>query len=185
MGGGGDFDPLVAPGMGRSGPGVVGTGHKPGSIVQALMGNAAFFTERPKGNADASKLLDRGTEMKVISDDGSYVKVELNSGEVGYVPSVLVGDPASMVPEVEGVPTGTPGEFQVYPPLPGTVPVETIPLDPNAPVVPPEVAPDVAPGAPVPVEPSPAEVPVPGPDGVPVPPPVVAPEKTETPKTGG
>ena len=38
-----------------------------GQFVRAVMDNTAFFKERPKGDADADKLLARGTSMKVIS----------------------------------------------------------------------------------------------------------------------
>jgi hypothetical protein len=84
--------------------------------------------------------------MKIISDDGSYAKVELASGEVGYVPSVLVNQGAAQ-PEVSS------NAIQVYPPLPGSVPPVVDPntptiapvIDPDAPMVVPENVPDVAP----------------------------------------
>jgi hypothetical protein len=80
------------------------------------MDNTAFFKTRPKGEADADKLLTRGTSMKVISTSDSYLKVELDSGEVGFVPSVMLEDPNVAAQ----VPITAPGEYQVYPPLPGS-----------------------------------------------------------------
>ncbi len=110
------------------------------------MDNTAFFKNRPKGDADADKLLKRGTSMKVISTSGSYLKVELDSGEIGFVPSVMAENPNA----AQGGAPLAPGEFQVYPPLntgaglplpiidPSGLPPEgAIPtvIDPEAPVI--------------------------------------------------
>jgi len=113
----GDFDPLRPPGSIKpnTNPGVT---FAAGQFVRATMDNTAFFKNRPKGDSDADKLLTRGTSMKVISQSDSYVKVELDSGEVGYVPSVMLENPNA----TPMVPTDTgphPGEFQIYPPLNG------------------------------------------------------------------
>lgn len=149
----GYFDPLDAAGGGSSGPALASTGYKPGSFVRTAMDNAAFFKERPDGSADADKLMSKGTSMKVIANDGSYLKVELDSGEVGYIPSVMVEDPNAPVTPVDGYPPGAappPGsenEVQVWPPVPGGYPVEQ-PEEPNTPVIPPSIDPD-APDAPV------------------------------------
>ncbi len=78
------------------------------------MDSTAFFTKRPRGDADADKLLARDTNMKVVSTDSSYVKVELDSGEVGFVPTVMVEDPSAAPATVDTV---NPNEFQVYPPV--------------------------------------------------------------------
>lgn len=111
----GDFDPLRPPG-GNVGPGVRTTQtFKAGQFVRAAMDNAAFFKVRPNGDADADKLLVRGTSVKVISYSGSYVKVELDSGEIGFIPAVMLEDPNAVV---QTLPIN-PGEYQVYPPLPG------------------------------------------------------------------
>lgn len=110
----GDFDPLSKPGGASTtlaNPGVV---FAAGHFVRASMDNTAFFKTRPKGDTDADKLLTRGTSMKVISHSDTYVKVELDSGEVGFVPEVMLEDP-NAVPQ--GGPVNHPGEFQVYPPL--------------------------------------------------------------------
>ena len=81
------------------------------------MDHTAFFKKRPNGNADADKLLPRGISVKVISHSDSYVKVELDSGEVGYVPSVMLEDPNAAPSNSQ---TNRPDESQVYPPLNGT-----------------------------------------------------------------
>ena len=124
----GDFDPLRPPG-GNVGPTVkTDTTFKAGQFVRAAMDSTAFFKIRPKGDADADKLLTRGTSMKVISNSGSYVKVELDSGEIGFVPSVMLEDPNA----VTEVPITNPGEYQVYPPLPGGgIGAPLPPLDPT------------------------------------------------------
>ena len=106
----GDFDPLVPPGS-KHGPSVMeSTGFVPGQFVVAALDNTSFFHKKPKGEANADKLLKAGTQMKIVAVDGSYLKVELDSGEVGFVPSILVAD-RNAVPSSR--------EVQVYPPLPG------------------------------------------------------------------
>ena len=155
----GEFDPLVAPGSGRTAV-ATRSGYKPGAFVRTNMDNVAFFASRPKGDATAEKTLAGNTEMKVISDDGNYVKVELNSGEVGYVPNIQV----TVQQESAGLgPAGSPNEIQLYPPAPDSVvpmvdptapPPPTV-IDPDAPVVPDATpAPADAPVVP-PVEPTP------------------------------
>lgn len=138
----GDFDPLRPPGGAQLSRSVV-PAFVAGQFVQASMDNTAFFKNRPVGDAEADKLLVRGTSMKVISLSESYIKVELDSGEVGFVPSVMVEDPAAVM----SAPAVNPDEFQVYPPLdanglllptvaPGEKPPEgSIPtvIDPEAP----------------------------------------------------
>lgn len=167
---GGDFDPLTPPGSGLPTP-VARKGYKPGTFVRSSIDNAAFFSKRPKGDADADKQLPANTEMKVISDDGSFVKVELDSGEVGFVPSVLVSDGSAAGVEPANV---SPDAIQVYPPLPGGLPADpgapTIPpvIDPDAPVIPDEAplpdvppVPDAPPVPDTPVELPPAPTPLP------------------------
>jgi hypothetical protein len=142
---GGTFDPLVAPGSGRT-PVASRSGYKPGSFVRTNMDNVAFFGKRPKGDVSAEKQLAGNTEMKVISDDGTYVKGELNTGEVGWVLSIQVTDQNSTLPAV-----GSANEFQVYPPPPGSM--IPLPGDENVPTIPPIIDPTVpevpaGPGAP-------------------------------------
>lgn len=112
----GDFDPLRPPGGNSQVAAAAGPVFSAGQFVKATMNNTAFFKNRPKGEADADKLLARGTSMKVISMADSYLKVELDSGEIGFVPSVMVENPNAA--PATGVPLN-PNEFQVYPPVGG------------------------------------------------------------------
>lgn len=156
----GSFDPLAAAGGGGSSVNTVsGPSFKPGQFVRSSIDTTAFFSQRPKGDADADKILPRDTQMKIISTDASYVKVELDSGEVGFVPSVMVYDPNAPVAGISG------DNYTVYPPagdasapLPvfdasGLPPAGSVPpvIDPSTPVFDPN-----APGATAPVPSAPA-----------------------------
>jgi hypothetical protein len=111
----GGYNPLLPAGSGNRSTPTTSTTFSAGQFVRTSMDNTAFFKTRPKGDADADKLLTRGSSMKVISTSDSYVKVELDSGEVGFVPSVMLEDPNAATQ----TPTTAPGEYQIYPPLPG------------------------------------------------------------------
>ncbi len=146
------FDPLRPPGTTiQPASASFGPGLSPGQFVSASIPNTAFFKDRPKGSEDATKLLALGTEMKIISVDSSYVKVELDSGEVGFVPAVMVTSPdTSNTPEVLALD----GAYQVYPPLPGGGPIEPLPMiDPGG--LPPDgsIPAIIDPDAPVPETP--------------------------------
>ena len=173
----GDFDPLRPPGSQATTVTNIGPAFKAGQFVRAVMDNTAFFTSKPKGDTDANKLLPRGTSMKVISPGESYIKVELDSGEVGWVPTVMVEDP-NAVTQPQAYPGVNPGEYQVYPPLGGFA-------APMPPVTPAEPPPDGAiptvidPEAPTSNEPVPP-VTVPG-DALPATPQVEAPATPHTP----
>lgn len=169
----GDFDPLRPPGGGSNFSTANGPVFKAGQFVRATMDNTAFFKSRPNGEVDADKLLLRGTSMKVISHSDSYVKVELDSGEVGFVPAVMVEDPNAAT----GVLPVNPGEFQVYPPVGGygqalpPVPAGEMPpegaiptvIDPEAPASTTPVPPVTPPTDtfPAPVEPKTEPAPLP------------------------
>lgn len=171
----GDFDPLRPPGSGSNTTVVTGPTYKAGQFVRAMMDNTAFFKNRPKGDVDADKVLARGTSMKVISNVDSYLKVELDSGEVGFVPTIMVEDPSAA--SAAGMQPVNPGEFQVYPPMggfgdplppiaPGEMPPDgAIPtvIDPEAPAVTTPVPPVTAPTDtfPAPVDPQPGSTPLP------------------------
>jgi hypothetical protein len=131
----GDFDPLLPPGGGiKTTAGQAG--FKAGDHVRASMDGTAFFKRLPKGDADADKTLIRNTNMKVIRVSGSYLQVELdNTGEVGYVPAVMVENPNAQPPALPLSPDAIP----VYPPLPGPGNGTPLPsVDPTG--VPPEGA---------------------------------------------
>lgn len=158
--GGGDFDPLAAPGRQAAIATVEASAYKAGQFVSTVMDNTHFYKSRPKDGAEADKLLPRATSMKVISQQDSFVKVELDTGEIGFVPTVMVEDPKAAAP----APTGN--EIQVYP-LPDSVPalppgeappggaIPTV-IDPNAPapeIPPPPVLPPAS-TSPVPLPPN-------------------------------
>jgi hypothetical protein len=160
------FDPLRAPGNLNKANQTGGSQFVAGQFVHATSDSAAFYKVRPKGEADADKLLKKGTSMKVISSSGSYVKVELDSGEIGFVPSVMLEKPDEWV----DVSSPNPGERQVYPPLPSEM-AEPLPsLDPGG--LPPEgsIPQVIDPDAPAdktpvpPVTPSTGTFPAPKPD---------------------
>ena len=56
----------------------------------------AFFAKFPKAEDQPIKTLGDYTDVKVISSKGSYVKIEVvDTGDVGYVPSVMLGEKRS------------------------------------------------------------------------------------------
>jgi hypothetical protein len=182
----GSFDPLSpAGGTVRTGTST-GSSFKPGQFVHAAIDNTAFFNKRPKGDADADKLLSRNTSMKVISADSSYVKVELDSGEVGFVPAVMIHDQsAAASADTSGmvVYPPLPDGGGIVEPLPNMTPTDVppggippvIPVDPSAPVPPaPATAgdPSMAP-APAPAPAAPGATPAaPAAPAAPTPPPL-------------
>lgn len=131
----GTFDPLSAPGSQRDTTVVAGPTFTAGQFVLASMNNTAFFRKKPSGDADADKVLTKGTSMKVITTSGSYAKVELDSGDIGFVPTVMLEDPNALPP----APLPGTNEYQVYPPMPMTGVGEPLPIiDPSG--LPPEGA---------------------------------------------
>ena len=153
----GAFDPLHTPGTGETRVVAAGPAFTAGQFVSAVMNNTAFFSKRPKGDADADKLLPRGTSMKVISSDESYIRAELDSGEIGWVPVVMVEDPNSASGTNAAFDAGNPNEIQVYPPIGGLPPIEPAGLPPEG-AIPTVIEPDAAGPAPLPdVAPPPPE----------------------------
>jgi hypothetical protein len=140
----GEFDPLRPPGSEvRSARADDSQTFRAGQFVRCLMDNTAFFFNRPSGDMDADKLLRKGTSMKVISTSDAYTRVELDGGEVGWVPTILLEDPNAPQDSF----STNPGEYQVYPPpgafdasIPVTDPADLPPggaiptvIDPEAP----------------------------------------------------
>lgn len=127
------FDPLRPPGTSlQPASASFGPELSPGQFVSANIPNTAFFKNKPKGSEDADKVIALGTQMKIIEMDSNYVKVELDSGEVGYVPSVMVSsaDMTANMTTPDLLPLD--GAYQVYPPLPGGYPTEPLPvIDPG------------------------------------------------------
>lgn len=124
------FDPLRPPGTSIQPASTTGTTGSselyPGQFVSANIPNTAFYKNEPKGAQDADKLIALGTEMKIIEMNSGYVKVELDTGEVGYVPTVMVSSPdmTANPPDLLALD----GAYQVYPPLPGGDPIEPLPI---------------------------------------------------------
>lgn len=169
----GDFDPLSVPGGSRStqqGAAVVAPSYTAGQWVETAMANAAFFRNIPKGNVRADKVLPAATPMKVVSTKDTYVKVELDTGEVGFVPEIMViargaAKPLSETPDYSPVPPPADPALE-GPSAPSAEPVPAPgPSLPPLPVIPDVPAP-APPGPPAPVIPSS----VPGVPDVPAPP---------------
>ncbi len=126
------FDPLIIPGQStRSTVETVEAQLEPGQFVTATVPNTAFYNNKPGSNQDADKLLDKGTAMKVVSVERDVVKVELDSGDIGFVPTVMVNSLSDTTPVDEALPLDD-SAYQVYPPLPDGGPIEPLPiLDPT------------------------------------------------------
>ena len=154
LSGSSDFDPLSAPGS-SSGQSLLvaptSPSYHPGQWVETSMDNATFFATIPSGNARADRVLPSGTPMKVVSNKGTYVRVELDSGSVGYVPEIMIAErrstnevpiagPEVPLPDLGSVPPPVePGVLSgegIAPPseIPGTPP--PVPEVPSLPAVP-------------------------------------------------
>ena len=88
-GGGNALDP---PGYESGSPGVEATGptYAPGEWVETTVPQAALYLRRPKTGDQPAQTLPLGTNARVVSSTGTYVRVELESGVVGYVPEIMV-----------------------------------------------------------------------------------------------
>lgn len=150
---------------------------RPGGFAIAAIDNTAFYTVRPRGDADADKLLRRGTSMKVIATAGSYYRVELDSGEVGFVPTVMVEDPNAVLETPADALGLFPGATDVTPVDPTTTLDQPLPPDQ---LIPPVIEPEI-PTTPVP-PPTPSSVPPPPP---PPPPPVLPADESGAPRPLG
>lgn len=81
-----------------------GTVLRPGEFVSAAINNTAFYKAKPKEDQQADKLLSRGTPMKIIALSGNFTQVELDSGEVGFVPTVMISTGNAELTPLEGAP---------------------------------------------------------------------------------
>ena len=126
LGGSDAYNPLDAPGgtIAADSADPYGPAFTPGTFLQTVSPSTSFFNNYPKDDDQPSKILPDYTDVKVISSKGSYVKVEVvDSGEVGYVPSVMLGEKRG--PEeipVSGSPTDVPGDLAPEPEVPGLEP---------------------------------------------------------------
>lgn len=119
-----------------------GTLPRPGEFVSAAINNTAFYKAKPKEDQAADKLLAQGTPMKIVSLSGSYTKVELDSGEVGFVPTAMISTGEGELSPLDG---------GVEP----QVPIINLDSEVPLPVLDPSTAPPVAPGGLPPVNPEP------------------------------
>ncbi len=124
----GDFDPLRRPGVRKPTVETVSSLYQPGQFVIAAADGTGMFNERPTGNAEAETILKAGTNMRVISSDGTFLKVELDDGKVGFVASVMVVDSqqAAALPVMPSTNNSA---------LP-TPPENAVPVQPGAPTLP-------------------------------------------------
>ncbi len=132
------IDPLRPP-AGNVDKDDYGTELRPGEFATAAINNTAFYTAKPKEDQAADKLLTQGTPMKIVALSGSFTKVELDSGEVGFVPTVMISTGDAELSPLEGA---------------GGVPVPIINLDSDIPlpILDPSTAPPVSPGGLPPVD---------------------------------
>lgn len=143
---GGGFDPLSTAGYRQQRDESSRAGNyqfSTGQFVTAASNSTAFFSKKPSGNADADELLSAGTTMRVIKTDGSFVKVELDNGKVGYVAAALLLESqqamtAPMVPDPsQPLPAGlqpgvAPTDLGEGAPLPPIAPPSTGELPPSS-----------------------------------------------------
>ena len=126
------YNPLDPPGrVSNSQQDPYSVAFAPGSFLQTVSPTTSFFNKFPGIEDQPNKVLPDYTDVKIISTKGSYIKVEVvDTGEVGYVPSIMLGDKRSPneIPVTPGV-----GEIQV---APGLLPEPQVPSDL------PEVAPE-------------------------------------------
>jgi hypothetical protein len=136
------IDPLRPP-AGNTGMNSQSNALKPGSFVSAAINNTAFYVSKPGEDQAADKLLAQGTPMKIVSLSGNFTKVELDSGEIGFVPTVMISTGETEMPPLDG---GS-GQLPVIR-LDGEVPLPV--LDPNtAPPVDPAGLPPASPTPPI------------------------------------
>jgi hypothetical protein len=138
---GSGIDPLRPP-SGQVNNGSYGNELKPGQFVSAAINNTAFYKDKPKEDQAADKLLEQGTPMKIVALSGSYAKVELDSGEVGFVPTVMISNGEAGLPPLNG-------NTDLQPPV--INPDGDVPL----PVLDPSTAPPVEPAGLPPLDPAP------------------------------
>lgn len=133
---GGDFlsrmnDPLPGSGNALDPPGfssgdpvqvveVTGPTYAPGEWVETAVPQAALYARDPKPGDQPAYTLKQGTPLKVVSTSGTYVKVELEEGRIGYVPAIMVSQKPSPN-EIPIVPIG-PEEITSPPPVIGGAP---------------------------------------------------------------
>lgn len=128
------IDPLRPP-TGNSASSDYRTELRPGAFVSAAINNTAFYLSKPNEDQAADKLLAQGTPMKIIALSGNFTKVELDSGEVGFVPTVMISTGDAGITPLDGAD--------------GQVPVIKLDSDVPLPVLDPGSLPPAAPAPPI------------------------------------
>ena len=109
------MNPLDSPGSERRGAaGEDSSGYAPGSYVEVTDVNGGLYFRFPGADSQPDeKMLALGTPLKVLNERGSYLRVETASGQIGYVPTIMVSKSVSsqgvVVPEGTIV-SATPGD---------------------------------------------------------------------------
>lgn len=125
----GDYDPLSSPGSRQPAATVDVTGprYAPGQWLETSMPNTAFYPRTPRGADQPSKVLNVSTPLRVIATEGTYVKVELEDGSIGFVPTIMVSEKpaATEVPLVPSAPgeLGPPANYSGLAPEPEVPPI--------------------------------------------------------------
>jgi hypothetical protein len=159
-----DLNPLDSPGS-RNRNDLIDSDPQfaPGSWVEVTDPTAAIYRRVPRDNEQPDYSLRPGTPLKIIGGQGTYVKVETESGQIGYVPAIMVGtkptgqdlplvspDPGGAPPSIEPIDTINPiGPIEPQSATPG---IDDLPFVAPEPEVPP-ISVDEAPAPPKPVIP--------------------------------
>ncbi|MFP6867215.1 MAG: SH3 domain-containing protein, partial [Roseibacillus sp.] len=130
--------------------------YTPGSYLEVTDTNAVLYRRYPRGNAQPDQNLAMGTQLKVLGEQGSYVKVETEGGQIGFVPDIMVGTrlTGNELPLIPIDPSGQgpidPSGLTPLPPLGGDpgfvapdpevppISVEEAPTPDSPPIVPPD-----------------------------------------------
>ena len=82
-----------------------GPAYAPGEWVETSVPQAALYLRRPRSGDQPAQTLPQGTPLKVVSTSGTYARVELESGVVGFVPAIMLTRKSAEAPLVpEGAP---------------------------------------------------------------------------------
>ncbi len=150
-------DPLNAPGQGAN---TNEHGFKNGDVVEVAISNTALFKSVPKPGDRYSRVLKVGDTLRVVGGEKDFVKVVTQSGETGYVSSVMVvsqgylsgagplgagvtqvgANETPLVPDVAPEPEikglGTPDPSPIVPPTPVPSITDPVLIDPDPTPVP-------------------------------------------------
>ena len=61
-----------------------------GHFARTMIDNTSFFRQLPLSGGQADLLLQRHTSVRIIKLDPGYSKVELDSGEIGFVQTAML-----------------------------------------------------------------------------------------------